>query len=235
MFMKAKITLLLLLVIILKVPIQAQRSALIKNQIIPEIENALEQDNTSNLIKWVSKLYLQDTILPDESAYFLGTALFKSNKPNESKIAYLRYIDLTKEKGKYFLSTVDFVNKIDKELKQEDQQCDICKVLGPLTDIDTCNICKGYGKLKDDCSRCNGIGRESCPTCFGTGFERIPSGFQINFLPCTTCNRNGYIDCISCEGTKKEVQFCENCNGNGVSPKPRQCTHQKNPKIYFYR
>lgn len=213
----------------------AQKKSLMTNEIIPNLETAFLEQDASDILIWVNKLYIQDTILPDDGAFFLACALHMHNKPVESKKAFLRYIDLTKENGKYYKSTVKFVHDIDKKLGISEEDCDICKVLGPLKELDTCSVCLGHGKEEGQCTRCQGIGSEVCPTCSGTGFERIPSGLQVNYLPCRTCHRLGTIKCQNCNGTKTQIQFCENCSGDGMAPKLRTCKHKTEPKTYFYK
>lgn len=205
------------------------------NTISSQLEQALVDQRLNDMLILVENLYQQDTTLPNEGAFFLGYVLHAYGKPIESKKALLRYIDLTKETGKYYTNTVKIVHQIDKKLNKEEATCDICKTLGPHKELDTCSVCLGHGKEVTTCHRCQGTGHEVCPSCAGTGYERISNGMQVNFQPCKICHRDGFITCVNCYGTKKETSFCENCSGEGLAPKPRVCNHKTETKTYFYR
>jgi hypothetical protein len=205
-----------------------------------------QSKNQRELLLNVHKIYSVDTILPDDAAFFLGYTLYHHQQYKKSKEAFLRYVDLTKEAGRYFDSTQFLVNQVDVLLVQYDtNSCDICGILGPLDIVDTCGTCIGVGHFTNQCSRCSGSGLEVCPRCLGVGYERYLDNFGTNFYPCQLCGRTGVVDCQKCRGTKVEKSLCQTCAGIGTIPRPRDCTHRnlvgakitpvKKTKTVFYR
>lgn len=195
--------------------------------LVVNIKEAIKTDNDSLLLKNVNMLYASDTILPDESAYYLGYTLLRFSEFKSSKRALLRYVDLTKESGVYLDSTINILNRIDTLLGQyAHDNCGICRILGPLEEVDTCNVCAGGGILVKDCHRCQGVGREVCPVCRGSGFQTQQTQFFVNYVTCRTCNGVGQVECSSCQGTKTEKSACESCSGIGLKNKARVCTHR---------
>lgn len=191
------------------------------------IEEAIEKQDYNELLKGVSSLYDCDTVLPDVSAYYLGYVLLKSDQLTASKTAFLRYVDLTKEQGKYIDSVVFFLNKIDHDLEQYGHDnCGVCDVLGPLKELDTCKVCLGHGITEQDCQRCSGRGNEVCPVCRGSGFETQQTQFYVNYVTCRTCQGAGQVECSRCQGDKTEKSACENCTGKGLKNKERICHHR---------
>jgi RecJ-like exonuclease len=210
----------------------AQKKALLETS-IKIIEQQYLQKDYSNLLKSVHAIYLIDTILPDDAAYYLGYVLFRFNEPKASKKSLLRYIELTKESGKHFDTTVYLINKIDEKLEIYTlSQCDICTTLGPLSTLDECTKCTGHGQFEQKCRTCAGNGSIVCPRCLGVGYENSHDNFQTNFYPCRVCQRAGTITCTNCKGTSKEVSLCKPCGGKGEVPTPRICTHKTLQKTY---
>jgi hypothetical protein len=218
--------LILIITLLLSISLFSQNKAKIEDILI-KIKSNYNQKNDQKVLQNVYQLYSIDTILPDESAFFLGYALYKFNHLEKSKNAFLRYIDLTKEQGNYFDSTVYFINKIDEKQKEYDTSyCDVCKQLGPLDETITCTKCTGVGFHTQNCTRCNGTGQEVCPRCLGVGYERYQDAFQNNFVPCQLCNRSGIIYCQKCDGNKTIKDMCSKCGGEGNTSKDRVCTHR---------
>lgn len=197
------------------------------NEKLTQLDLSLHKHSGKEVLKLVHEVYLTDTILPDDAAFFLGYALYLKDQYRQSKIALLRYISLTKEGGKYFDSTKYYINKIDEALVQYDPNvCDICDILGPLPEIDTCQKCDGYGKTEQECRACSGKGIEICPRCLGLGYEQHHDSFQTNYITCRLCNRAGTITCTQCKGSLKEIAMCKTCGGIGSYQRPRICTHR---------
>jgi hypothetical protein len=215
-----------LLIIGLQTLCLGQKKDMIKEK-MTLLDYSLQKQSSKDVLKLVHEIYQTDTILPDDAAFFLGYALYLKEQYRQSKTALLRYVSLTKESGKYFDSTKYFINKIDEALAQYDPNvCDICDILGPLPEIDTCPKCTGYGKTEQECRSCSGKGIEICPRCLGLGYEQFYDGFQTNYLTCKRCNRAGTIPCTQCNGTLKEIAICKTCSGVGSYPRPRICTHR---------
>jgi hypothetical protein len=209
--------------------LHAQKAELLSNK-MQKTDFYYQGQNLDSLLIEVHQIYQQDTILPDDAAFFLGYALYKNEYWEKSKEALLRYVSLTKELGKYFDSTEYFVNIIDTKLNLYDTAyCDICVTLGPLPEKITCNLCLGEGSSLSTCTLCRGNGNEVCPRCLGVGFERHVDSFQNNYIPCMLCNQTGVITCRQCNGTKTEKTMCKTCGGLGQMPKPRICTHRDLP------
>lgn len=79
----------------------------------------------------------------------------------------------------------------------------------------TCPKCGGAGKIKPECSECNGSG--GCRRCGGTGQERCSrcnGTGEVDGAKCPACNGNGNLKCVSCNGSTK----CFKCNGTGRGP-----------------
>jgi hypothetical protein len=192
------------------------------------LDRSLHKHSSKEVLKLVHDVYQTDTILPDDAAFFLGYALYLKDQYRQSKTALLRYVSLTKEGGKYFDSTKYYINKIDEALALYDpNSCDICTILGPLPEIDTCSVCIGYGKTEQTCRECSGNGIEMCPRCLGLGYEQYSNNnLQTNYTTCRLCHGKGSITCTQCNGSLKEVAICKTCVGLGKYPRPRTCTHR---------
>jgi hypothetical protein len=63
-----------------------------------------------------------------------------------------------------------------------------------------------FGYLEEDCSSCDGSGKEACDNCDGQG----------NVI-CRSCDGDGKEDCSTCDGTGEddEGDACGECNGTG--------------------
>lgn len=208
-----------------------------------QAQQAYTHLDTLGLMNSLSEIYRQDTILPDDAAFLLGYALYLNQEYRAAHRAFIRYVELTKESGQYFSAMVKAVNQCDLALAMYDyDNCQICKTLGPLDEIDTCYVCDGAGHLHATCTRCDGAGQEVCPTCLGSGFRLVQGSFYNSYMICPTCNQAGRITCENCKGSTTENSVCYRCSGLGVSPVPRTCTHREKEikpnsksKTSFYR
>lgn len=208
-----------------------------------QAEQAYSQLDTLTLMKSLTEIYQQDTILPDDAAFLLGYALYLNNEYRAANRAFVRYVELTKETGRYFSAMVSAVNQCDLALSMYDyDNCRICNTLGPLDEIDTCYVCDGVGHRQSTCTRCDGSGDEVCPTCLGSGFRLVQGSFYNSYVICPTCNQAGRVTCGNCNGSTTEKTVCYRCAGEGLSPVPRICTHREKEikpnsqsKTSFYR
>jgi len=68
-------------------------------------------------------------------------------------------------------------------------------------------VCDQAGYALDECSECNGTGREDCDSCDGDGI-----------LSCRTCDRNGSENCGDCGGSGEDEKgnACYSCDGDGT-------------------
>jgi len=62
------------------------------------------------------------------------------------------------------------------------------------------------GYLEEDCSSCDGSGKEACDNCDGQGY-----------VTCRSCDGDGKEDCPSCDGAGEddEGDACGECGGSG--------------------
>ncbi len=92
---------------------------------------------------------------------------------------------------------------------KDSRKCATCRGTGEQR----CDLCKGEGKKKENCTRCGGDGRvsrrtrrsgrmvrtsSSCSTCGGRGHKLVS---------CTACHSDGKVDCSKCRG-KKQCPAC---------------------------
>lgn len=191
------------------------------------IRRSLQEENFNHALKYLNKDFYADTILPDAYAYYLGVALYHFKAYDKSKKAFLKYIELTGEQAPLHDTTLYYVGQIRR--KQQyifDEECEICRALGPSEHTITCDECDGEGVSTHECTSCEGKGKHVCHTCDGSGIVVRGGAFGGHYSSCHQCNGSGRVDCDVCKGKKVVRDVCPECNGKGEKHLPRECTHQ---------
>jgi len=193
------------------------------NEQFDRIYSSLEKKDFKGGLKNVFVVLQLDTIIPDETTFFLGLCLSHLDKHQKSQEALLKYIKLAGERGDYFEDAIKELYETNKKLNLAYKtDAMICEALGPLDITSICSRCLGEKTREEDCRSCLGTKLEVCPTCLGQGVV-VRFSYYDDHSFCSTCAGKGYVDCTRCQATGKEHTSCTLCNGKGVVHKGREC------------
>lgn len=76
-----------------------------------------------------------------------------------------------------------------------------------------CSLCNGTGKEDTECIKCHGDGDVQCPECRGSGGTICSECEGDGDIKCRTCNGNGENECSVCSG-EGHIN-CRDCSGDG--------------------
>ena len=204
----------------------AQQDSVITN-LMSEVENQVKRGAYDEALIPLNQLISLDTILPDRFSFYMGVTFYHYKKWGKARESLLKYIEVAGEGTLFFVPAVGLVKETDRELGIQDTlRCRICKYLGPLQEIEGCDICNGSGKESFQCRNCSGHGEILCYICGGSGVQRSAGTFGDLYATCHMCTGSGKTECFICEGSALELEICRTCLGEGNRPKARNCTHE---------
>ena len=103
------------------------------NEQYDRIYASLEKNDFKAGLKNVYVVLQLDTIIPDETTFFLGVCLSRLDKNQKSQEALLKYIKLAGERGDYFEDAINELYETNVKLNVAGKTDEmICKALGPL-------------------------------------------------------------------------------------------------------
>ncbi|WMJ73734.1 hypothetical protein RCC89_11240 [Cytophagaceae bacterium ABcell3] len=197
---------------------QVSSDSLLKLSLHGVREN-IERNDYRTAMGEIKKVFKLGITLPDEVAYYYGLLLVEQGSPVKGKEALEKYVDLKGEKGEYYYSAKEYIQKAEAAI------CNKCNNTNIVYENSACFECDGSGKNAVTCKHCGGIGKNYCRSCNGSGITRSGSGFNEKFLSCTKCNATGIAECRHCTGTGESSSLCRICRGEGKKVFRNNCTH----------
>lgn len=195
--------------------------------LMDSIQTATDQKDFDAAIFPLRDLFRRDTILPDESTYYLGWVLYEQKRDRGSLRALLKYVELTGDSAAHFDHSIEMIYELSHRLYPTiTHTCPVCRQLGPLDETVDCELCQGEGVTDKPCLTCRGHGELLCSHCKGNGVV-VKSGQYLGqqYALCTHCQGDGAIDCPNCDEDHNHLGTCHKCAGTGQYPKQRVCTH----------
>lgn len=163
----------------------------------------IKKENYAEAEITFKKIFSQNSVLPDELAFFYGKTLFHLNKLPQSRSALDKYTELKGKSGEYYSETTDLIRKID------------CKETGLATVEEACHVCEGTGVALAPCKHCRGKGKEMCNVCQGSGVYRKQGPLGTLYQTCNKCAGKGMTNCKICNGKKEQKAHCNHCSATG--------------------
>jgi len=161
--------------------------------------------------------------IPQEMPYYFAETLFELKQYDNSANFLNKYLEINGFKGDNY----EYAKELEKKLVaplNEIKSCQLCDRRGYR--YKTCFTCEGTKSIEQDCGYCKGAGIVGCSRCVGSGLVTKKNIFEIiEYFECERCEGKGRLTCPSCEGSKLEVSACRTCQGSGRLHSEVICNH----------
>lgn len=162
--------------------------------------------------------------IPPEMPYYFAETLYELHQYDNSANFLNKYLQINGLKGENYENAKKLEAKLVKPL-HEIKTCELCDRRGYR--FKTCFTCEGSKHLEQDCSYCKAKGIVGCNKCMGSGLITKRNVFNIvEYHECDKCTGEGRLTCPTCTGEKIEHSTCRTCRGIGHLQSDQVCDHK---------